>query len=158
MAGKSLLVSLLLVQGISAMPGDDRISQLEKRVESLETVLASLEPLLVARYGLTRHCLPPSLPYGEAVCQEKLLPGAKCFVTCNPGYIATPGKDTTQCMEDGGWSEQLTCEIPLVLVFGGVVSHNKVFQEDVSHTSFSQGEVSDNTVQFCIIIRMLFSK
>ena len=142
MLGRSLLVTLLYVQGISSITGDDKLALLEKRVESLETALASLE----ARYGLTRHCLPPSLPHGEAVCQEKLLPGAKCFATCNPGYISTPGKDTTVCMEDGGWSEQLACEIPLVLVSGGVVSDKTVFQGDVSDNTVFHGDVPNNTV------------
>merc|ERR1711892_1019605 len=63
--------------------------------------LSNFEPLFVARYGLIRNCLTPIVPNGEANCDEKLRPGAKCSLVCNPGFIATPDKDVTRCKNDG---------------------------------------------------------
>ena len=40
------------------------------------------------------------------------------------GFIGTPGKDVTLCKEDGGWTMDLQCEIPLVLLSGGTVDAN----------------------------------
>jgi len=92
----------------------DRIAALERRMESLEL-------LCTARCGLERHCLVPSVQHGQARCPEKMPPGSQCSVECDPGYIATPGKDTTNCKKDGFWTRDMQCEIPLVVVSGGSV-------------------------------------
>ena len=50
------------------MTGDtDRIADLEKRMEALEL-------LCIARSGMERHCLVPSVLNGEAHCPEKRRP------------------------------------------------------------------------------------
>ena len=58
-------------------------------------------------------------------CPEKLPPGSKCSVVCNPGYIATPGKHTTMCKNDGFWTLDMECEFPLVIVPGGMIDQSK---------------------------------
>ena len=124
METRSSLVSCLLllsVQCVFSLTDGEKISALEKRLADLETTLIDLEPLFVARYGLILHCVTPTVQHGEAQCEGNLKPGTKCSVICNPGYIATPGKDVTSCQEDGFWTEELQCEIPLVLVSGGTV-------------------------------------
>eukprot|EP00092_Neocalanus_flemingeri_P008993 GFUD01009677.1.p1 GENE.GFUD01009677.1~~GFUD01009677.1.p1 ORF type:complete len:515 (+),score=81.44 GFUD01009677.1:118-1662(+) len=145
------------VQGVVGVTDSDRISALEKRVESLEALekhvesleatLNAIEPLFVARYGLIRNCLTPIVPHGEAQCEEKkkdwmtkdaqsITPGSKCSVVCNPGYIATPSKDVTHCKEDGFWTVDLQCEIPLVLLSGGVVDQSNNGDSGVELLSF----------------------
>jgi len=63
----------------------------------------------------------PQVQNGEAVCPTKLKPGALWRVRCYPGYIKTPGRTETRCKQGGLWSRQLQCEIPLLLVSGGIV-------------------------------------
>merc|ERR1719431_567077 len=86
------------------------LQSLEERVAELETSLAALEPLLVARYGLVRQCEVPQVQNGEAVCPTKLKPGALCRVRCYPGYIKTPGRTESRCKQGGLWSRQMQCE------------------------------------------------
>jgi len=110
-------MDVLEPDGIKAelvMKDSDRIAALERRMEALEL-------LCIARSGMERHCLVPSVLNGEAHCPGKLSPGAKCQVMCNPGYMATPGKETTFCKKDGFWTIDMECEIPLVIVSGGIV-------------------------------------
>jgi len=95
------------------------------RIAALETRMEALELLCIARSGMERHCLVPDVLNGEAHCPEKLPPGSKCSVVCNPGYIATPTKDTTSCKKDGFWTIDMECEIPLVIVSGGITDQGK---------------------------------
>jgi len=129
MSMNTLLKTVFLVLSISALQilalsDSGRISELEKRVESLEGTLSGLEPLFVARYGLIKNCETPPAQKGETKCEDKLKPGAKCWIVCDTGYIATPGKEVTHCKEGGYWSVDLQCEIPLVLVSGGTVDQS----------------------------------
>ena len=94
-------VLFLSIENVMSNTDADRISKLEQRVVLLEGTLASLEPLFVARYGLIRQCEVPLVTNGEAKCPEKVEPGEKCTLLCNPGYISTPGKDHTTCKEGG---------------------------------------------------------
>jgi len=116
-----MLIFCVLLSVPSALSLSDRekISALEARVTALETTLSDLEPLLVSRYGLIRHCLVPEVHHGVADCPDQLGPGVSCTVVCDQGYIATPGKEVTICKEDGFWTQELQCEVPLVLVGGG---------------------------------------
>ena len=114
-----LYILVFSVHSVLSLTDGEKFSALEKRVADLEKTLSSLEPLFVERYGLIRHCTTPVVQHGEANCPDKLDPGAKCSLVCNPGYIATPGKEGTQCQEDGFWTKELQCEIPLVMVAGG---------------------------------------
>jgi len=113
------LFHLLLLRKCFGSPESDRIAELERKVKDLETALNDLEPLFVARYGLTRHCLPPIVAHGEAKCDSKLSPGSECTLICDAGYIETPGKSAATCREGGVWSSELQCEVPLVLISGG---------------------------------------
>jgi len=92
----------------------DRLAFLEKRMEALDL-------LCVARAGMERHCLVPEVLNGEASCPKKIPPGSKCAVKCHPGYLPTPGKDTAKCKDDGFWTREMECEIPLVIISGGLV-------------------------------------
>jgi len=107
----------------------DRMAALEKRMDALEL-------LCTARCGLERHCLVPSVQNGKAECPEKMPPGSKCSVKCNTGFIATPGKDTTTCKKDGFWTQDLQCEIPLVLVSGGTIDQTNKGDSSVEALSF----------------------
>ena len=49
-------------------------SSLEDRIKALETRMEYLETLCVARSGLKRHCLPPTVLNGKANCPEDLPP------------------------------------------------------------------------------------
>ena len=95
-------------------PDTDRIAALERRMEALEL-------LCIARSGMERHCLVPHVPNGIASCPKKMPPGSKCSVKCNPGYLPSPGKDTATCKDDGFWSMEMECEIPLVIISGGLI-------------------------------------
>jgi len=114
-----LYILVFSVHSVASLTDGEKISALEKRVADLEKTLSGLEPLLVERYGLIRHCTTPVVKHGEAHCPDKLDPGARCSLVCNPGYIATPGMAVTQCQENGFWTKELQCEIPLVMVAGG---------------------------------------
>merc|ERR1712142_1164689 len=92
----------------------DRIAALERRMDALEL-------LCVARAGMERHCLVPDVLNGKANCPKKMPPGSSCSVWCNTGYLPTPGKDTTECKDDGFWTRDMECEIPLVIISGGLV-------------------------------------
>merc|ERR1712142_229738 len=94
--------------------GSDRIAALERRMDALEL-------LCVARAGMERHCLVPDVLNGKANCPKKMPPGSSCSVWCNTGYLPTPGKDTTECKDDGFWTREMECEIPLVIISGGLV-------------------------------------
>merc|ERR1712154_611817 len=48
-----------------------------------------------------------------------LPPGSKCEVICDVGYIAAVGHHRTTCQEGGTWSQELVCEVPLVILSGG---------------------------------------
>ena len=74
--------------GLKTNPRD---SSLDARIENLERRMESLELLCVARSGMKRHCLVPSVVNGRASCPQDLPPGTKCSLECNSGYIATPG-------------------------------------------------------------------
>jgi len=118
----NLLMLHILVFYIHIVVGitdGEKISDLEKRVADLEKTLSGLEPLFVERYGLIRRCTSPVVQHGDVECPDKLDPGVRCSVVCHPGYIVTPGQGTTQCQEDGFWSNEMQCEIPLVMVAGG---------------------------------------
>jgi len=117
------------VKSALALNDADRIAALEKRMEALEL-------LCVARCGVERHCLVPSVQHGQAKCPEKMPPGSKCSVVCDPGYIATPGKDSTTCKKDGFWTLDMQCEIPLVLVSGGIVDQTNTGDSSVEVLSF----------------------
>jgi len=102
----------------------------KKEVENIiDKKLNSFEDLLVARYNLIRRCEKPVVSNGHSECKQgknakkkgDLPPGSFCWVVCDIGYISTPGNHTTRCLEGGFWSNQLNCEIPLVLVSGGTV-------------------------------------
>jgi len=95
-------------------PDTDRIAALERRMESLEL-------LCIARSGMERHCLMPDVLNGVAICPKKMPPGTRCSVKCNAGYLPTPSKDTATCKDDGFWSIEMECEIPLVIISGGLV-------------------------------------
>jgi len=136
----------LSVQTKFAVSESDRVSALEKRVEYLEATLSGLEPLFVARYGLIRNCLTPIVPNGEANCDEKLKPGAKCSLVCNPGFIATPDKDVTRCKKDGFWTVDMQCEIPLVLVSGGTVDQSNDGDSSVELLSFYPSKGCDRNI------------
>ena len=127
-----LLVLFLSIENVMSNTDADRISKLEQRVELLEGTLASLEPLLVARYGLIRQCEVPLVTNGEAKCPDKIEPGERCTLLCNPGYIPTPGKDHTRCKKGGFWSAEMQCEIPLLLVSGGATDQGDVTSELIS--------------------------
>lgn len=116
---------LLMVTAVKA-------GNLEERVEMLENKLAGFEEMLVSRYGLVRNCEIPAVINGEAECAEKLKPGSTCSVLCNPGYIATPGKTTTSCKENGFWTIEMQCEIPLLLVSGGSENQGDVTSDLMS--------------------------
>merc|ERR1712198_231933 len=75
--------------GLKIYPSSD---SLDDRIKALESRMKSLETICVARSGMKRHCLPPTALNGNAKCPAELPPGAKCSVTCNTGFIATPGK------------------------------------------------------------------
>ena len=120
---------LVSVSSSYRLSQEERINALELRVEVLETAMDGFEPMLAARYNLNRTCITPEVVNGEAMCQyvtckkkgicaKKLKLGSKCLAVCNPGFIATPGKDVTLCKEDGSWTIELQCEIPLVLIGG----------------------------------------
>jgi len=100
--------------GGSGTSESDRIAALERRMDALEL-------LCVARAGMERHCLLPDVLNGEASCPKKMPPGSRCSVKCNPGYLPTPGKETTECKDDGFWTREMECEIPLVIISGGLV-------------------------------------
>jgi hypothetical protein len=127
-----LLVLVVSIKNVMSNSDADRIYKLEQRVELLEGTLASLEPLFVARYGLIRQCEVPLVTNGEARCPDKIEPGEKCTLLCNPGYISTPGKDLTTCKEGGFWSAEMQCEIPLLLVSGGATDQGDVTSEMIS--------------------------
>jgi len=104
----------------------------EDRIKALESRMDFLEKLCTARAGMERHCLPPDALNGKAICPEKLPPGATCSLKCNTGYIATPGKEIATCRKDGFWDLDLECEIPLVVIAGGMVDKNNITAEDSS--------------------------
>eukprot|EP00092_Neocalanus_flemingeri_P098524 GFUD01125649.1.p1 GENE.GFUD01125649.1~~GFUD01125649.1.p1 ORF type:complete len:469 (+),score=91.01 GFUD01125649.1:119-1525(+) len=133
---KILVFILGFSSHVYAEPESDRISALEKHVDYLEATLNDLEPLFVSRYGLIRNCMTPTVLNGKAQCDEKLKPGAKCSAVCNPGYIGTPGKVVTSCKEDGFWTDDLQCEIPLLLVSGGTVDQTNNGNSGVELLSF----------------------
>ena len=97
-----------------ATSDSDRIAALERRMDALEL-------LCVARAGMERHCLVPEVLNGEASCPKKMPPGSECSVKCNPGYVPTPGKDKAECKDDGFWTIEMECEIPVVIISGGLV-------------------------------------
>ena len=55
------------------------------------------------------------------ICPEKLPPGETCSLKCNTGYVKAPGKEIATCRKDGFWDLDLECEIPLVVIAGGMV-------------------------------------
>merc|ERR1719186_264048 len=146
----------LSVPAVFAVTESERISALEKRVESLEALekhvetleatLNSLEPQLVARYGLKRNCVTPSVINGEALCIHKIKPGVRCSAVCNPGYIGTPGKTDSHCKDDGFWTVDLQCEIPLVLVSGGNVDQSNNGDSGVELLSFYPSKGCDRNI------------
>jgi len=95
-------------------PDTDRIAALERRMEALEL-------LCIARSGMERHCLMPDVPNGVVSCPKKMPPGSTCSVKCNAGYLPTPGKEAAICQEDGFWNKEMECEIPLVIISGGLI-------------------------------------
>lgn len=108
---------------------EDKVARLEARVEKLEQILENLEDRWVERYGLIRRCEHPVVDNGSAVCEtsKKMKPGTKCSVICNPGYIASPGHRSTECVNLGrSWSNPLKCEVPLVVIAGGQVADDMV--------------------------------
>lgn len=115
----SFILLVFLLPCAKSLSDTEKIAALERRVTSLESTLSALEPLLVSRYGLIRHCLVPDVQHGVAACPDQLGPGVSCTVVCDQGYIATPGREVTKCKEDGYWTEELQCEVPLVLIGGG---------------------------------------
>jgi len=131
-----ILFTVWNLHRVFSLSDHERIIYLEEKVESLETILFSLEPQLVRRYNLIRQCETPVVVHGEALCPSKLAPRSKCSLVCDPGYIETPGKGSTQCKEGGNWSVEMSCEIPLLLVAGGSVDQGKEGDSTVEVISF----------------------
>jgi len=119
---------------------------LEQRLTKLEKEVAQLEDSLVTDYGLIRRCRLPQIEHGKASCNFKdLKPYTLCKVICNPGWIPTPGKQFAWCQEGGEWNTVLKCELPVLVVAGGV---DKSMDEDVRNSveviSVLPGEGCDN--------------
>jgi len=128
-----LAVLFIYIKRSEALSLETRLSQLENRVGNLESAFDDFEPKFAARYNLNRTCTTPDVINGEAICKyktckfgscsKKLNIGDECTVVCNPGFIASPTKDVTHCKDDGGWTVELKCEIPLLLISGGNVGN-----------------------------------
>merc|ERR1719431_287176 len=101
-----LYILVFSVHIVVCLTDGEKISALEKRVTDLEKTLSGLEPLFVERYGLIRRCTTPVVQHGDVDCPDKLDPGVWCSVTCQSGYIVTPGQGGTQCQEGGLWSKE----------------------------------------------------
>jgi len=114
---------------------------LEGEIELLESRMEQLETLCVAGAGMKRHCLSPKVLNGWAKCPSELKPGRRCFVECNTGYIATLGKDLATCQRDGFWDNDLECDIPVVVLSGGIVNDSNSGDDSVEVISLypSQG-------------------
>jgi len=123
-----LTIYLILMNSGDLSLGDSNCQEkdggLEKRVSRLEKIIEDMEETWVARYGLIRRCTTPIVEHGIAQCTEetKMKPGTTCSLVCNSGYIATPGRSSTKCLENGWWSLELQCEEPLVVIAGGQIS------------------------------------
>jgi len=120
-----VVLYLLIMAGLAAalQPAQDRVSVLEARVESLETFIRDMEPTWVKRYGLIKRCVAPEVENGWVECStdEAMKPGATCSLSCKTGYVAAMGHEKTTCVEGGDWSIQLKCEVPLVVIGGGLI-------------------------------------
>ena len=132
----------LICLGLSflALPSSGSFSQneieaLKDRVEKLETTLSNLDQYLMTNYGLIKHCTLPHVANGEESCDKKLSPESECKVVCNSGYIATPGNDKAVCQEGGVWSNELQCEIPLLVISGGTMNQKESEGGEVSGVS-----------------------
>jgi len=119
--------------GMRLLPADDH--SIETKITRLKLRMDRLETRCVARAAKKRFCLPPKVVNGWAQCPEDLPPGTKCSVRCNTGYIATPGKDVAICMKDGFWNNDLDCEIPLVVLSGGIVGETNSGDDSVEVVS-----------------------
>ena len=49
----------------------------ERRVEKLEKFIENLDNLLIQGYGLKKHCMKPTVTFGEPRCPTKLAPGSE---------------------------------------------------------------------------------
>jgi len=103
-----------------------KYQELEERLMKLEKIVEDIEPTFVRRYALIKKCHVPIIEHGLAQCDQEtnIKPKTRCRLVCNAGYIATPGKDVTHCQEDGEWTVQMKCEVPLVVIGGGQVSED----------------------------------
>jgi len=132
---ESFLILLMLgIKNVCAKDGtadtnpQDRIEELENRIDALEKMVRAMEPLFVKRYGLIRRCEVPVVEHGLAHCGDSkdiVMPGERCSLICNAGYIATPGRDSTTCQEGGHWSTNMQCEVPLVVIAGGQIGRGE---------------------------------
>jgi len=94
---------------------------LEERLTNLEKVVSQLEESLVKDYGLIKRCRVPQVEHGEASCDYvDLKPGSKCKVICDAGWTPSPGKQLTRCQEGGEWDVALSCELPVLVIAGGL--------------------------------------
>jgi len=112
---------------------DGRITALEKRVDALESAFDGLGPKFAARYNLKAACMTPEVQNGKAICEHKkcrkghcvtMKTGERCYAICNPGFVPSPGKEKTYCKDDGSFTVELQCEIPLLMISGGNVGSN----------------------------------
>ena len=90
------------------------------KFKALTILITFIKEITVGQSKDQSHCLPPALANGKANCPGKIIPGATCSVICNRGYIATPGKGRANCQRDGSWDHALQCEIPVVVIAGGI--------------------------------------
>ena len=73
---------------------------------------------------MIRHCEPPEVVHGEAICTAVFKPKARFSLRCNPGYVPTPGKESTYCQVGGTWNKVIQCELPLLIISGGTVGQD----------------------------------
>ena len=46
-------------------------------MEKLEKFIENLDNLLIQGYGLKKHCIKPTVPFGQSRCPAKLAPGSQ---------------------------------------------------------------------------------
>lgn len=121
----------------------------------IDSKLENFEDLMVSRYGLVRRCLPPHVKNGIPLCKKDrnsrvyetdLAPGSICKVICNVGYISTPGREWTRCLDGGVWEVKMNCEIPLVIVSGGFVDSERTADSSVEVISLYNSSGCDISI------------
>ena len=91
------------------------------------------------------YTLRQIIPFPTLSPISDLTPGRKCKVICDAGWVPSPGAQVTTCQQGGHWNIQLSCEIPLLVLAGGLEKHAPLINNTIE-VMFSYLETQIDTL------------